>query len=92
MDKEIEGNLQSTKYANEKLQDMLFINRTVLNEQHFQVDYNVSLEFVEVAKTEMYVYAQDIQNQFNGIGNILPEISDKDTFDYFRSENNTSKL
>ena len=62
MDKEIEGNLQSTKYANEKLQDMLFINRTVLNEQHFQVDYNVSLEFVEVAKTEMYVYAQDIQN------------------------------
>ena len=41
---------------------MLFINRTVLNEQHFQVDYNVSLEFVEVAKTEMYVYAQDIQN------------------------------
>jgi hypothetical protein len=62
MDKEIEGNLQSAKYANGKLQDMLFINRTVLNEQYFQVDYNVSLEFVEVAKTEMYVYAQDIQN------------------------------
>lgn len=62
MDKEIEGNLQSSKYANDKVKDMLFINRTVLNEQYFQVDYSVSLEFLAVDKTEMYVYAQDIQN------------------------------
>jgi hypothetical protein len=40
----------------------------------------------------MYVYAQDIQNTYNGVGVILPEITDKDTLDFFRSEANTLKL
>jgi hypothetical protein len=40
----------------------------------------------------MYVYAQDIQNTYNGLGVILPEITDKDTLDFFRSEANTLKL
>lgn len=43
-------------------------------------------------KSETYVYDQDIQNRFNGLGIVLPEISDKDSFDYFRSENITSKI
>lgn len=40
----------------------------------------------------MYSYAQDIQNTYNGKGVVLPVITDKDSLDYFKSENNTSKL
>jgi hypothetical protein len=40
----------------------------------------------------MYVYAQDIQNTYNGVGVILPEIENKETFDFFKSESNTLKI
>ena len=92
MDSEISGNVESSKFKDEELKDKLYINRTVLNEQYFQVEYNIELEFLDVDKTEMYVYTQDIQNMFNGVGVLLPEIKDKESFDYFRSENNTIML
>lgn len=39
----------------------------------------------------MYVYTQDMQQILND-GVVIPEITDRDSFDDFRSEANTLKL
>jgi len=56
------------------------------------VSYGRELQFLEVSKSQMYVYTQDIQKIYNGDGVTLPEITDKSTLDFFRSESNTLKL
>jgi hypothetical protein len=56
------------------------------------VSYGKKLQFLEVSKSQMYVYTQDIKKIYNGDGVSLPEITDKGTLDFFRSESNTLKL
>ena len=56
------------------------------------MSYGRELQFLEVSKSQMYVYTQDIKKIYKGDGVSIPEITDKSSLDFFRSESNTLKL
>lgn len=45
----------------EEIKDQMFINGTELNEQYFQIEFNMDLQFMEIHKTELYMREQDPQ-------------------------------
>ena len=58
-----EGPPEENNIQEEDFKEKIYINRTELNKQFFQMNFFKELEFMEVQKIQMYMREQNPQNE-----------------------------
>lgn len=77
-----------TEIKDEKLKKSLVVNKTEMNNQFFQLEFNKELEFLQTGKNQIYMRDQDPMNTELE----LPQIKNEKDYYKFISANITSKL